>query len=123
MKYSLKSIVLKNCPYSNALVETLKNNNIKANIITVTYENKDKYKTKYISTFPQLYLMKKNTNNKLNEILLIGGYTETKKILDIINDTSELDISQRINIIKEKLQLLYPNTNNKNILRLIKLLK
>ena len=113
MKYSLKSIVLKNCPYSNALVDTLKNNKIKSNIITVTHENKDKYKTKYITTFPQLYLMK----NKVNEILLVGGYSETKKILDIINETSELDN------IKEKLQSLYPNTNNKNILRLIKLLK
>ena len=112
MKYSLKSIILKNCPYSNALVETLKNNNIKSNIITVTHENKDKYKTKYINTFPQLYLMKDNVN-----LLLVGGYSDTKNILDIINETSELDI------IKEKLQALYPNTNNKNILRLIKLLK
>ena len=106
MKYTLKSIVLKNCPYSNALVETLKNNNIKANIITVTSENKEKYKTKYISTFPQLYLMK---NNK--EELLIGGYDETKKILDIIHNENELDN------IKEKLNLIYPN-NNKKILKL-----
>ncbi len=110
MTYILKSIVLKNCPYSNALIDILKNNNIKSNIITVTHENKDKYKTKYINTFPQLYLMK---NNK--EELLIGGYNDTKNILDIINNENELDN------IKKKLNLIYPN-NNKNILRLIKLL-
>ena len=110
MTYMLKSIVLENCPYSNALVETLKNNNIKANIITVTYKNKDKYKTKYINTFPQLYLMKDN-----KEELLIGGYEETKNILDIIHDNNELDN------ITEKLNLIYPK-KNKLILRLIKLL-
>ena len=111
MKYSLKSIVLKNCPYSNALIDILKNKKIKSDIITVAYENKDKYKTKYISTFPQLYLMK---NNK--EQLLIGGYDETNHILQIINECHDL------NKIRNKIQSLYPDTNNRNILRLINLL-
>ena len=108
MKYLLKSIILKNCPYSIALKELLNNLHISSKYINVTQETKYKYKTNIIDTFPQVYIINNNTN------ILLGGYSNAKEIIEIIN-LRDLDI------IKSKLKKLYPQFDNKIILRIIEI--
>ncbi len=108
MKNKLKVIILENCPYSIASNELLTNYNIQFEKIVVNQNNKEKYKTNIISTFPQIYIF-----NKDKEILL-GGYSDIEEIINIINSSKNLDK------IKEKLNKKYPNfSNNKIILRII----
>lgn len=76
--YYLQLVILENCSYSNAAKELLQNHKIKTKIISVNYANKDNYKTEEINTFPQIYLKKNNNNGSL----LIGGYTDLKKLFD-----------------------------------------
>ena len=108
MKYKLKIIVLENCPYSIAAYELLTNYNISFEKIIVNQNNKEKYKTDKISTFPQIYIL----NNK---DILLGGYSDIEEIFDIINSSNNLDK------IKEKLNIKYPKYNNKIILRIIQI--
>jgi glutaredoxin len=110
MKYLLKSIILKNCPYSIALKELLDDLHISSKYINVTQETKYKYKTNIIDTFPQVYII--NNNNNTN--ILLGGYSNTKEIIEIIN-------LRDLNIIKSKLKKLYPQFDNKIILRIIEI--
>ena len=113
MKYKLKVIVLENCPYSIAAMELLTNYNIPFEKILVKQNNKDKFKTKEISTFPQIYIF-----NEKDKILL-GGYSDLEEIMDIIN--SYRTSSKNLDKIKEKLGEKYSNYKNiqKNIQRII----
>lgn len=85
MKYKLKVIVLENCPYSIGAVELLNNYNVPFDKILVKQNNKEKFKTSEISTFPQIYII----NN--TEQLLLGGYSDLEEIIDIINSSKNLD--------------------------------
>ena len=77
--YYLHLVILENCPFSNAAKELLANHpKIKTKLTIVNNNNKDNYKTSEINTFPQIYLKK---NNHVGS-LLIGGYTEFKKLFD-----------------------------------------
>ena len=79
--YFLKIFLLKDCPYSIAAKDLLQN--IKnLNITNVNHNEKEKYKTKLISTFPQIYLKKKNSKGSL----LLGGYSDLKFVLDLIKE-------------------------------------
>ena len=110
MKSILKVIVLENCPYSIAAVELLNNYKIKFNKIIVSREEKEKYKTEEISTFPQIYI----SNN--SEQILLGGYSDIEEIVNIINQSKNLDK------IKKKLNIKYSkNVDKKIILRIIEL--
>lgn len=68
--YSLLIIVLEGCGYSKAAIDFLEPYNIKKKFINIKYDEKDKYKTSSIQTFPQIYL-KKNKST-----LLLGGYED-----------------------------------------------
>jgi glutaredoxin len=109
MKYSLKIIVLENCPYSMAAVELLNNYNIKFKQITVNQETKHKYKTDIISTFPQIYIIEQDKE------LLIGGYLDIEEIINIINQNKNLTN------IKKNLNKKYTKFDNKRILRIIEI--
>lgn len=104
--YKLESIILQNCPYSQALVELLKAHHIKHKMITVDSNTKSKYKTDIIDTFPQLYIIIKG-NKKL-----IGGYNDVKNIIDIINE-------HRHNLTEIKKHISNPYLKEKDILRVI----
>jgi glutaredoxin len=111
MKYVLKVIVLENCPYSIAAAEMLTNYNIKFKKILVNQETKHKYKTEQISTFPQIYLINKDTeNNKL-----LGGYSNLEEIINIMNSSTKLET------IKNKLNKKYLLFDKKSILRIIEI--
>jgi len=82
--YYLYSIVLENCPYSNAarkMLESHSNSNINKHIKTVNSTNKDDYKTSEIHTFPQIYLKRNGHNGSL----LIGGYTDLQEIFNLFH--------------------------------------
>jgi glutaredoxin len=108
----LKIISLNNCPYSMAaeeLIKTFKNikdNKINVNILNVTQEDKSKYKSSEIETFPQIYF-----NN-----ILIGGYDNFNEIYLDIKGIKNLD--KMIKIIQNKTSV----HNRKDMLRLIKFL-
>jgi glutaredoxin len=110
MKNKLKVIVLDNCPYSIAASELLTNYKIKFDKIIVNNNNKQKYKTDKISTFPQIYIV----NEDKKEILL-GGYSDIEEIINIINSSS------KINVIKKKINTKYSYINYKQILRIIEI--
>jgi glutaredoxin len=76
--YYLQTVILENCPYGNATLRLFEQHNIKTQIITVTQNNKDNYKTENIQTFPQIYLKKNNSKGSL----LLGGYDELVSFID-----------------------------------------
>ncbi len=103
----LQAVVLEGCPYSIALVELLNNFNISFERIDVKRTDKEEYKTAYISTFPQLYLIVHK------EKILIGGYDKTSSVIDLIKNND-------FDTILEGLKKEYPDLNKKNKLRIIR---
>jgi glutaredoxin len=115
--YYFKLVSLEGCPYSLAGEELFKNNKINHELIKVKYNEKDKFKTDIISTFPQIYLKKKYSNGSL----LVGGYDDIKSYYDIVNTSTKKSdniISEFKNIINKKID----NISEKSILRIIQLL-
>ncbi len=109
--YYLKIFLLKDCPYCFATKNLLKNKkNIE--IQYIDDNEKDKYKTKQISTFPQIYLKKNNSKGSL----LLGGHSDLKNVLDLINQNND------IKKLQKKFKKKYENWSNKAILRLIQIL-
>ncbi len=77
--YYIYSVILKGCPYSEAAHTFLNSyNNIKKEFSFINQDDKEKFKTDKINTFPQIYLKKHNSNGSH----LIGGYTEIKNFFD-----------------------------------------
>jgi len=109
--YYFKCILLEGCPYSISANNLLKEFNIKSNIEWINNNNKDKYKTDKISTFPQIYLTKKNKIGKL----LIGGYSDLKYLFDLVYKKKYN--SETVNIIRNKY-----NYSKKTTLRVIQLI-
>ena len=107
--YSLKALVLEGCPYCRQLKDLLTEYNIKTEYVTIPWNIKDKYKTKEISTFPQVYMIDKNEKSTL-----IGGYSDVKNIIDILRDNN-------YDNIKKKISSKYYSLSNKTQLRLIEL--
>jgi len=108
--YYLYIIILEKCPYSISAINLLNSLNIKYNHLKVNQKNKEKFKTKEIDTFPQIYLVKDEKK------LLLGGYSNLKEFIDIF-------INQEYN---EKNILEFHNNyklwNKKSILRLLEII-
>lgn len=107
--YSLKVLVLDGCPYCDNLIKLLDSNNIKTKYIVIPWNEKDKYKNSSIDTFPQVYMVKDIDDTGV----LIGGYSDVKNIIDLI-EGRDLDSIKKI--ISSKYSIL----SNKKQLRLIK---
>jgi glutaredoxin len=110
-KYFIKAILLEDCHYSESAKQLLNENNIKSEIIIISRNEKELYKTKNIITYPQIYLKKES---KIGDLLL-GGYSDLKNAFDIFKN-KVYDINN-INIFMEKY-----NWSKKATLRLIELL-
>ena len=111
-KYYINAIILDGCGYSKAANDLLdKYSNIKKKYVFVNYDEKDKYKTELIQTFPQIYLKKENSNNNL----LLGGYSELQNFINTFygkyND-KQIDEFMGLN----------PRWSKKGTLRLIELI-
>lgn len=110
--YYLFVVTLENCPYSIAALELLNNFKIKYKNLQVSSNEKDKYKTDEIKTFPQIYLKK----NISNDTLLLGGYSNLKEFVDTF-------INKKYNEKNvEEFTKKYKYWNKKSILRLIEII-
>jgi len=108
--YYLYIITLEDCPFSIAALELLDSLNIKYKHLIVSQTNKEKYKTKEIDTFPQIYFV------KYDKKLLLGGYSDLNKFINLF-------IKQKYNnktILK--FQQKYKLWNKKLILRLLEII-
>jgi glutaredoxin len=76
--YYLFVVTLEDCPYSMAAIDLLNSFKIKYKHLKVNRNEKEKFKTVEINTFPQIYLKK----NKTNDSLLLGGYSNLKEFVD-----------------------------------------
>ena len=110
--YYLQLISLEDCPYSEAAESLLKDNNINHKLVLVNRNEKDKFKTDNISTFPQIYLKKENSNGSV----LIGGYDLLKEYYDSSKNTKNLDKLKKV--IKKNTS----GISEKSVLRFIQLI-
>ena len=94
-QYYINAVILEGCGYSKAAKELLdKYSNINKKYVFVKYEEKDKFKTDLIQTFPQIYLKKDNHNNNL----LLGGYTELNNFINTFHKKyNEKNLSNFLN--------------------------
>ena len=110
--YYLFCVILENCPYSIAAHELISSyKNIKKEFTFIKRNDMENYKTELISTFPQIYLKKYNTNGTQ----LIGGYDEFTKIINLFYkkiDKQNIDDYLQLNNL----------WNKKSLLRLIQLI-
>jgi hypothetical protein len=91
-KYYLYAVILDGCPFSmNALKLLNTYPKINKSITIINQDEKNKYKTEQINTFPQIYLKKYDSKGSL----LIGGYTELTNMFNTfhykynINDVND----------------------------------
>jgi len=111
--YYLKVILLDGCPYCKKTKNILDKYKFKKNIITVYNQDKEKWKSRKINTFPQIYLMRANKKNHL----LLGGYNDLNFIENQISKLND----KNLNDIKENITSKYNHISNKSTLRLIEL--
>ena len=113
--YYLKIISLEGCPYSEAAEKLVSSNKIDSEIIKVTQNEKKKFKTNEIQTFPQIYLKKKHSNGDV----LIGGYSKLKEYFDKIMEEPS---NSKFDSLKLKILNDNKNLSEKSALRMIELL-
>ena len=113
--YKLKVYSLEGCYFSKSAESLLKNNNIEFDLISVSYDEKDQYKSKNkMNTFPQVFL------ETSKETVKIGGFTELNSVFNIINDKTSFD--QTLAKLKTTLSFKESENEKKNILRVISIL-
>ena len=113
--YYLHLVSLQGCPYSKAAEELLTKNNYTMELTQITYDLKDNWKSEKISTFPQIYFKKNGSSGSI----LIGGYDKMSQVHNIINSTTQNNIKENAN----KLKNMYPEMSYKSCLRLMQLKK
>ena len=109
--YYLFVVILENCPYSIDVINLLNILEIKYKYLIVKINEKEKYKTEEINTFPQIYL-KKNTNDSL----LLGGFNDLEYFIKKFKN-QKYD-KKNILIFKNK----YKYWHEKPILRLLEII-
>lgn len=110
MNYYLSINSLIGCPYSIEIENLLEKNNIPHEINKITSEQKNLFKNENISTFPQIYFKKYNSNGSI----LLGGNSDFKEILNLK--------SKKLDNTLQFLSNKYPNLNKKTKLRIIQLI-
>ena len=98
--------IINKCYYCEMLKKLLNKFKIKYQKVIVSEKDKNKYKNKNISTFPQVYYHHKKTK------VLLGGFTEFLKIINHVINYSQVDEE---NIKPEDLPL---KTSKKNKIRI-----
>jgi glutaredoxin len=103
--------MLENCPYSIAANDLLKQHNVPSKMKWITQNEKHNYVTDMISTYPQIYLKKYNSNQHL----LLGGYDDLASFMT--NFLSQKLTDTNIDTFNRKY-----NWSKKATLRLIQLI-
>lgn len=80
MKYYLKIISLIGCPYSIKAENIVQEYDIENKITRINNDETYKYITDDITTFPQIYLVKKNSNGHF----LLGGYDDLEECINLL---------------------------------------
>tara|TARA_B100000161_G_C33511641_1_gene396660 strand:+ start:211 stop:552 length:342 start_codon:yes stop_codon:yes gene_type:complete len=111
--YYLKIISLNGCPYSEASEKFVNENKIKSKIFKINHQEKDKFKTEEISTFPQIFLKKEYSSGNI----LIGGFSTIKSYFDDIHSNKKT-----LKSVVEKIKRDNSKLSEKSVLRLIQLL-
>ena len=110
MPYYFQLISLKDCPFSKNAEILLKNVNHK--LTKINRQEIEKWRNDNIKTFPQIYLKKDESTSTL----LIGGFDEINRIVNIINEEGDIDKK------KQKIKKYHQDFSDKSILRIIELL-
>jgi glutaredoxin len=107
--YYLYIILRENCPYSKNLVNLLNKEKINFQSITVNMEEKEKYKTDLINTFPQVYLKKLSSNQSL----LLGGFEDINNLINSKNNENKFNqfTNKYSNKTKLKIKLILNGHN------------
>ena len=108
--YYLKTIILNGCSYSTAAHQLINIHKIPAEFIHIDWTDKDKYVTRSIDTFPQIYLARKNSKGTQ----LLGGHSDLKEFIDTFKNQP---INDNINNFMKKYKW-----SKKGTLRLIQLI-
>lgn len=111
--YYLKAILLENCFYSNNARNLLEKYNFEKDIVDVSQDEKSKWKTFELKTFPQIFLKKYNSKNNL----YIGGFDDLSYIESQIKSVNKNNFSK----IKENIMNKYTKLSEKSVLRLMEL--
>jgi len=74
--YYIHAVLLEGCAYSINAESLLRQYNIKYRSTVLDNTNKDKFKSTQLSTFPQIFLKKHNSNGSQ----YIGGYDELDEL-------------------------------------------
>tara|TARA_X000000950_G_C13779806_1_gene604617 strand:+ start:639 stop:998 length:360 start_codon:yes stop_codon:yes gene_type:complete len=116
--YYIEIISLEGCPYSIAAEKLVENNNINNKIFKIKYNNRNDHKNERISTFPQIYLKKKDSDGRL----LVGGYDKLNEIKNLIKNRKST--KETYDSLVDKISKKFSPTddfNKKSVLRLIQL--
>jgi glutaredoxin len=125
--YYLEIISLEGCPYSEAAEKLVENNKINNKVFKISYNNRENHKNEKISTFPQIYLKKNNSNGRI----LIGGYDKINEIHSLIKNRKLIKSEEKsvynssYDLLVDKISKMFSpndNFNKKSVLRLIQLL-
>ena len=113
--YYIKAILLHNCPYSHNAFDLIKKYQLHSKITWVSNDDKLKYKTTSINTFPQIFLQKYNSHGSI----LLGGFDDIQHIYNTFYNKkySESNITQfmaKYNCSKKILLRLIQLINNIN---------
>jgi len=117
MNNYLYIISLRYCPFCINTRRLLEENNIKHHDNIIKDEEKFKYKTQEISTFPQIYYVK----NKLEKKVLIGGNSDLEDIIELNNSIKDDKNKQMDQLITNFLST-HPKINKKILLKVLYLI-
>ena len=109
--YYIHVVLLENCPYSISAKKLLDKYNIKYNHVMVNHNDKEKYKTNILQTFPQVFLKKDNHNGSV----YLGGYDNLDELFKMFYK-QKLD-STKIESIQNKYKIA-----KKSVLRMVGLI-
>ena len=117
MNNYLYIISLRYCPFCINTRRLLEENNIKHHDNIIKDEEKFKYKTQEISTFPQIYYVK----NKLEKKVLIGGNSDLEDIIDL-NNNIKTDTNKQMDQLITNFLSTHPKIKKKILLKVLYLI-
>jgi len=111
LNYYIKIICLENCSFSLNALNILKSLNIPHKVYYIDTNSKELYKNNLLSTYPQIFLKKRNSKGNL----LLGGHDDLVYAISTLknNELNKNNIKEFINKYK---------WSNKSVLRFIQLL-
>lgn len=89
--YYIKAILLEGCPYSVSADELMKKQTISNKSTWITQNEKHKFVTDKISTYPQIYLTKLRGMGTTEGTLLLGGFDDLNQFFNTFKSVALSD--------------------------------